>query len=360
MTMENANLADPYTCTVRIMSPKGKSKVLRKIVSPLTKWIDPQFQIVQIGEGKHTNSEKLTCSGDNSDDETLHTPAVSIMLFLSDNGAMTYDELKTALKKKPWKLHHKMELKSKISPDRTIGCQEFYGLADDLPLWSVCPIHCGNEHLRFLLQVKKFKEMVEFYRIITNAEMESSKPGFCIFPLYSQPGLDCQLALKYSKYIDPVPMENVILVFKVSCMNTIKASISTNVTQLDATTFVVYDPDGNKIHLKSEPVSAKPAVSGVSTMSAVKNILEDYKCYKSSSDSYDSGRFSDSDLWFSEAEHATCDITKHLQRNGVIPNEGNVRNKPDRANKQTSEYNRRSERSDTFTNDTCRKESVYL
>jgi hypothetical protein len=57
--------------------------------------------------------------------------------------------------------------------------------------------------------------MVEFYRIITNAEMESSKPGFCIFPIYAQPGLDCQLALKYSRHIDPIPIENVILVFNI-------------------------------------------------------------------------------------------------------------------------------------------------
>jgi hypothetical protein len=54
MTMENDNIADPYTCTVRIMAPKGKSKVLSKIVSPLTKWIDPSFQMFQLCENSVT------------------------------------------------------------------------------------------------------------------------------------------------------------------------------------------------------------------------------------------------------------------------------------------------------------------
>lgn len=324
--MENANLADPYTCTVRIVSPKGKSKVLRKILSPLTRWIDPSFQIFQICEGSHTETEKLTCSEDNSDDEILNTPAISIMMFLSESGTVTYDELKEALKKRPWKLHHKMELKSKISPDTTIGCQEFFGIADDMPLWSVCPIHCGNEHLRFLLHVRKFKEMVEFYRIITNAEMESSKPGFCIFPIYTQPGLDCQLALKYSKHIEPVPVSNVILVFKVRCLKTIIASVASTVTQIDDSTHVIYDPDGNKIFLKSDPITLKASPSrGLNAMSAVTNILEDYKSYRSSSDSYDSGRFSDSDLWFSEAEqHVTENRNYHYR----LRNKSILENKP--------------------------------
>jgi hypothetical protein len=84
------------------------------------------------------------------------------------------------------------------------------------------------------------------------------------------------------------------------------------VTKIDDTTYSLYDPDGNKIHLKIEPQHLRSSPSGFSTMSAVKNILEDYKSYRSSSDSYDSGRFSDSDLWFSEAEqqHVTENLTK--------------------------------------------------
>ncbi|XP_052064804.1 protein FAM124A-like [Mytilus californianus] len=373
MTMENANLADPYTCTVRIMAPKGKSKVLCKIISPLTKWIDPSFQILQVSEGSHINTEKLTCNDENSDDEILQTPALSIMMFLSESGAVTYEELKAVLKKRPWKLHHKMELKSKISPDRTIGCQEFYGLADDMPLWSVCPIHCGNEHLRFLLHVRKFKEMVEFYRIITNAEMESSKPGFCIFQMYTQPGLDCQLALKYSKHIDPVPIENVILVFKVRCLKSIKASVPCVITQLDDITYNVCDPDGNKIQLKTDPVTQKPTSPGLSTMSAVKNILEDYKTYRSSSDSYDSGRFSDSDLWFSEAEQQVSENNKKLHYNinnvSLSGNKSSHRIERSEVRSQTNDacriiyQNQKSDGEDMKTHckyHSCFKESVYL
>lgn len=377
--MENANLADPYTCTVRIMAPKGKSKVLSKIVSPLTKWIDPSFQMFQLCDGTHTKTEKLTCNEGSGDDEVLHTPAISIMMFLSESGTVTYDELKTTLRKRPWKLHHKMELKSKISPDRTIGCQEFYGLADDMPLWSICPIHCGNEHIRFLLHVRKFKEMVEFYRIITNAEMESSKPGFCIFPIYAQPGLDCQLALKYSRHIDPIPIDNVILVFKVGCLKSIKTSVDTMVTKIDDTTYSLYDPDGNKIHLKIEPQHLRSSPSGFSTMSAVKNILEDYKSYRSSSDSYDSGRFSDSDLWFSEAEqqHVTENLTKihcNFQNKSLMGIKSPQRHKTNENSdllNQTSDscqtnYQKQNTGSDfgqmkeICKNQPCFKESVYL
>jgi hypothetical protein len=114
-------------------------------------------------------------------------------------------------------------------------------------------------------------------------------------------------------------------------------------------------------------------------MSAVKNILEDYKSYRSSSDSYDSGRFSDSDLWFSEAEqqHVTENLTKihcNFQNKSLMGIKSPQRHKTNENSdllNQTSDscqtnYQKQNTGSDfgqmkeICKNQPCFKESVYL
>lgn len=293
---------DPFLCKLCITVPKGKRKLLQKILYPLTKWIDPSFEFFSITESERQIRKNEIQSRDmeQCEVENVKAPSISVILFLSENGAMSSTEIQKLFLLPPWEYHHKVELYNVRSPERTAACQEFYEIADDMPLWSVCPIHYGNEHLRVLIHVRDFQKMVEFYRIVTDSEMESSKPGFCIFQLHSSPGVDIQVALKYSKYIDPYPISTTYLAFKVKDVESIKSFTGCNLESLGDGSYVVTDPEGNKVHLYqtklAETVSTKKSVRIRSEL-----ICEDIKSYRSS-DSQDSGRCSDSEVCCSESE----------------------------------------------------------
>ncbi|XP_021344982.1 protein FAM124A-like [Mizuhopecten yessoensis] len=305
---------NPYKCRLNISVPPGKEGRFKKIVSPLMKWIDPSFQMLQIANDNaaewkiRTNKNQTRPS--HCEENIVMVPSISIMLFLYEHGSMSAADVQKCLKTKPWKFHHKVELHSKWTPDRAVAAQEFYGLADDMPLWSVCPVHCGNEHFRVLYHVQNFQKMMEFYRCVTDMEIESSKPGFCIFQLYSQPGLDIQLALKQSKNIRPYPVHNACLTFQIKHIDSLRAFLDCEVTEISDRTFLVQDPDGNYVMLQEE------LSSGVTTEYESLDIFQTRdshsgskfdsngysKSLRSSSDSQDSGRCSDSDIWSSEVE----------------------------------------------------------
>ena len=304
-------LLDPFQCRLELRVPRGKRRLLRKIISPLTNWIDPSFRLINIQEnGEIEKCEKLS-SEKNTEVEFIRIPSLSVMSFLSEKGIDCAKDVQGNFRKRPWKFHHKVELYSRRSPEHAAACQEFYGIADDMPLWSICPVHCGNEHLRFLIYVKHFQKMVEFYRAITDIEMESNKPGFCIFQLYSQPGMDIQLALKYSKHIEPYPAHNANLVFKVKNIEVVRTTLTCNITQLDNGLYSVQDPDGNTLHI-TEDENQQQVLSRSTCREIPECSNEDLKSYRSSSDSHDSGRCSDSENWSSEPETSKSESLKRL------------------------------------------------
>ncbi|XP_033752392.1 protein FAM124A-like [Pecten maximus] len=312
--METDYHKNPYKCRLNISVPCGKEKRFQKIISPLMKWIDPSFQMLQIvddngSEWKNQRNENAICPSPCEENIAL-VPAITIMLFLYEHGTMSAANVQKCLKTKPWKFHHKVELHSKWTPERAVAAQEFYELADDMPLWSVCPVHCGNEHFRILLHVQNFQKMMEFYRCVTDMEIESSKPGFCIFQLYTQPGLDIQLALKQSKNIRPYPVHNACLTFQVKHIDPIKTFLDCDVIETRDRTFLVQDPDGNYVILQEQLSSgvttdyeSRDLFQSRDTHSGSKFDSNGYsKTLRSSSDSQDSGRCSDSDIWSSEVE----------------------------------------------------------
>ncbi|XP_060072349.1 protein FAM124A-like [Ylistrum balloti] len=310
---------NPYKCRLNISVPSGKKGRFQKIVSPLMKWIDPSFQMLQIMDDNvaewKNRSPKNVLRPSYCEENIVMVPAVTIMLFLYEHGTMSAANVQNCLKRKPWKFHHKVELHSKWTPERAVAAQEFYGLADDMPLWSVCPVHCGNEHFRILFHVQNFQKMMEFYRCVTDMEIESSKPGFCIFQLYSQPGLDIQLALKQSKNIRPYPVHNACLTFQIKHIDTIKTFLDCDLIEIGDRTFLVQDPDGNYVMLQEQlstgvttDYESRDIFHCHDSHSGSKFDLTGYsKSLRSSSDSQDSGRCSDSDIWSSEVEHSKSD-----------------------------------------------------
>lgn len=301
----NSNMSsafDPFWCKLCITVPKGKRKLLKKILYPLTKWIDPSFEFINIFESgiQHRKNNILCSSSERCEVECVKAPSISVMLFLSENGAMSSKDVQKLFLLPPWAYHHKVELYNVRSPERTAATQEFYEIADDMPLWSVCPVHYGNEHLRVLIYVRNFQKMVEFYRVITDSEMESSKPGFCIFQMCSQPGLDIQVALKYSKYIEPYPIVTTHLSFKVKSVESIKAFTGCNLETFDGISFIATDPDGNRVQLYQIP-NTETSIPMKSVKTRSDKFSEDIKSCRSS-DSHDSGRCSDSEIWCSELE----------------------------------------------------------
>ena len=304
-----SNVKNPYAFRLTLISPKGRRRTLERIVSSLTDWVDPSFQIINVeerlGDKRKSKSASLKQIG------KLVSPAISVMLFVQETGRMCVMDVENILKKPPWTFHHKVELQNKNSPNFSLGKQEFYTLAKDLPLWAACPVATTNEHLRINLYVRHFKAMVEFYRAVTETEIEADKPEFCIFQLYQQPGLDIQLSLKYSQYIFPMPTDSAYCSFNVNSVETVKLGTHCDVTHIGDNIYTTRDPDGNLVVLyeQSKPLIDSPTSSTclanssstssdctcnrpITSVSSIE-ILDDVKSLKSSSDSHDSGRCSD-------------------------------------------------------------------
>lgn len=183
----------------------------------------------------------------------LATQALSIVLFLRDDA---HSQLRAAVAKDylsypPWIFHHKIELTSRHD-FRTVARQEYFDCAPrhHFPLWSICSVHCGNEQLRFNIFVKDFEKMTQFYSSLLDQKIQARKTGFCIFRIYSQPGLEIQLSLKYSPCLLPEPTEASHLCFLVDSVTHLQAVLPYKVLANDDGTWWTRDPDGNTVMLK--------------------------------------------------------------------------------------------------------------
>lgn len=247
---------NPYTCTLEMTLPPEEVPRLKSLYSPLLQWIDPAFNLIQIEQEDNSTpsfyhdkdqTEKVqeTHFGDH-----LNTQSLSIVLFLNEESGCQLNArfAKSYLESPPWVFHHKIELTSRTDM-RSVARQDYYESSPDLPLWTVCSVHYGNEQLRFNIFAKHFEEMKKFYRVLTRTEASASKPGFCTFDLYSQPGLDIKLSLKHSPFLQPYPPKRSTLKFSVPDVFDIETRLSLTLTSNGDNSWLARDPDGNVIIL---------------------------------------------------------------------------------------------------------------
>lgn len=331
---DETDSGNSYGIRLTLLAPEGRGHALDRIVSTLTDWVDPSRQIVDVDELSPEDDvmQRLPSKMVQSMHGSLVTPAMSIMLFVRETGNMCVDDVAKIFQKYPWKFHHKVELHNKNAPKTSLAKQEFFKIADDLPLFAACPVLTENEHLRINLYVHNFPAMVEFYRVITDTEIETNKPEFCIFELYQQPGLDIQLSLKRSPYIYPVPVESAYVSFNIKSIKMVQLGTDRGVEHMGSNVYTTRDPDGNLVVLYETSLSYSNGCylasanstdqsclsSRIPSLSLETNIspcFDDVKSLKSTSESHDSGRYSD--LEGQNGESVFC--VESYSDSGAIP-----------------------------------------
>ena len=251
---------DPYSCILQIKLPREEVSRLKSLYSPLLKWIDPAFQLLQIHQQDkrpfnscHELDDPEENVQENHKKDHLSTQSLSIVLFLHEDSKYQLNArfAKRYLESPPWDFHHKIELTSRTDM-RPVARQDYYESSPDLPLWTVCSVHYGNEQLRFNIFVKNFDEMKQFYSVLIGAETSANKPGFCTFDLYSQPGLEIKLSLKYSPCLRPRPSKVSTLKFQVGDILSVERKLRLTLTPNGDNTWLARDPDGNAIILSRD------------------------------------------------------------------------------------------------------------
>jgi len=270
----NQYAADPFQCRLQIRTSRGEANFLKNLFSPLLEGIDPTFQFINLEE-KESFNQPLTAwdqetEGD-YDTDGMICPAISIVLFLSEKfGQLSANSVQNYLSSEPWKFHHRIELPKDVRPQITAR-QDFYQAFHDHPLWSICPVHYGNEHLRFHIVVKDFQSMRRFYENITGIKARDGSPGFCYIPIYSQSGLDIQLSLKCLPQVYPKPLTVARLRFKIPNMEVILPYLVGCPLPMpnEKGAWLTNDPDGNVIILeKTDPMDTRDVTSDYESCSA--------------------------------------------------------------------------------------------
>lgn len=308
-TRHDNYIRNPYNCSVTLLAPNGKRRALSRIVASLMDWVDPSRQIIRVSESSKEADANISIKHSLKVNGCLISPAISVMLFMKETGKMCVKDVQRMLRMLPFQFHHKVELQNKSSPKTSLAKQEFYKLSDDLPLFAACPVLSENEHLRINIYVLNFPAMVEFYRLITDTEIETNKPEFCIFELYRQPGLDIQLSLKRSQYIHPAQVGSAYVSFNIKSIDMIKAGSNCTITHIIDNVYTTHDPDGNLVVLYDISLQHSTALTylasaisqtsmSASYCSGIESLtgFDDVKSLKSTTESHDSGRYSDTDL----------------------------------------------------------------
>ncbi|XP_022781688.1 protein FAM124A-like [Stylophora pistillata] len=250
---------DPYNCTLQIYVRGGEANSLKRLFSPFLEGMDPTFQFISIDESNDGESALDSWKDENDDPSILQCQAISIVLFLYETfGRLSASYVQNKLNFLPWKFHHRVELPADARP-RVTALQDFYQTFPGLPLWSICPVHFGNEHLRFHIFTRNFIQMRSFYEVLTAKKAISGSPGFCFFTLYSQSGFDVQLSLKHLPQICPKPSKSVRLKLKIKDIDTILPHLGEQpLLQKEDGRWIVTDPDGNELILEeTDPSHAR-------------------------------------------------------------------------------------------------------
>ncbi|XP_041367162.1 uncharacterized protein LOC121381856 [Gigantopelta aegis] len=293
---------DPHRCFLTITAPCGASHMMKQSLFPLLEWIDPALVTIRIQESASIHKTADVSFSEDKPETTvknnsLCTPSLAVILFLTGKGNFGCQRMqKCFLDNRSWRRHHSIELSHKWS-ETLAGRQDFYSLFNHSPLWCINESYGKPEVLRFTIFVKNFTSMVEFYRIVTETEMESQKPGFCIFPLYQQPGLHIELCLKHHKRLRPYSVPTSYLTFKTRNIKALKDSLGVTVTEIKRHQYRVVDPDGNGIIVCDVASKYQTPTTSVDNANLSANTF-DVTNDKSTCDNHDrdSGRFSDSDV----------------------------------------------------------------
>lgn len=245
---------DPYDCTLQINVRCGEASSLKKLYSPFLEGMDPTFQFISVNESDDMESALDSWTNEDEESSILQCQAISIVLFLYEAfGRLSAIDVQSNFHCPPWKFHHRVELPADAKP-RVTAVQDFYQTFPGLPLWSICPVHYGNEHLRFHIFTRNFIQMRSFYELITGKKAISGSPGFCFFTLYCQSGFDVQLSLKHLSQICPKPSKSVRLKLKIKDISTIMPHLTEPPIQGEGNLWIVSDPDGNELMIEeTEP-----------------------------------------------------------------------------------------------------------
>ncbi|KAK7099502.1 protein FAM124A-like [Littorina saxatilis] len=353
--------------------PKGRTQHMRKLLKPLLQPADPSLSLTHFHESESPvlksdfrpkKSIPKYCVGC----EILTSPALSVMTFLPEDG--TARETTERLQKFPWKFHHRIELQNSQSGSNFVsGKQEFYSLSRQYPLFCVSPSPAsGKCTVRFNLFVRNFRSMLEFYRLLADSEMESTKADFALFSVNtsnsdfssfvsssymssslsssssslsslsktasSSSGLMCsvQLALKHCPYLDPYPLTSAYLTFFVRNMTALRTVLPGKAIEMSHNSFIVRDPDGNCVVVHDIEPAFVPRPNNLFTttsraktrrsITGIRNTARAQDCVSgklsskgSYCDSQDSGRFSDSERGSSELDQCMERLVKEVSLN---------------------------------------------
>ncbi|XP_031559679.1 protein FAM124A-like [Actinia tenebrosa] len=261
----NQSMPDPFQCTLQIRANKGEVSFLKNLYSPLLEGIDPTFQFICLEESEEFASSLLEWDGNGAyyDEFNVECPALSVVLFLRESfGRLSAVSVQKNLTTNPWKFHHRIELPKDVRPQIT-ATQDFYQAFHDLPLWSVCPVHYGNELLRFHIVVKNFLRMRAFYELITGKKARDGSTGFCYIPIYTQKGLEIQLSLKCLPQVFSKPSTVARLRFKIPNIDSLMPYLVGCPLPVpnEKGTWLTNDPDGNVIILdEAAPIAKVPSL----------------------------------------------------------------------------------------------------
>ena len=248
---------DPFQCTLQINAREGEGHTLKKLFEPLLEGIDPTFQFICVSESKDVNSPLMFWERGTPQGMSLECQAVAVVLFLHESfGRLSAVSVRKNFQRPPWKFHHRVELAYNVKP-RVTATQDFHQTFPDLPLWSICPVHYGNEHLRFHIFVRDFPRMKTFYEMLTGKKAVNGSPGFCYFSIYTQRGLDIQLSLKHLPQVLPRPSSTVHLRLRIRDLSSVAPHLISCPTPYREGTWLTSDPDGNSIILEeTTPLNA--------------------------------------------------------------------------------------------------------
>lgn len=313
------NSVSPIDFSLVLLTHPDDEVFIKTAITSLLQRTEPSLQIIQVKPHLKT-TERLCLSGSEVRKPMQHhghgavVPAISIMLFLPEHGSLSFHDIREALSKAPWKFHHKIELSSRRTPTFNIARQEYFLLREGQPLWSVNPVHRGKEHIRICLFALNFQKMVEFYRFVTEREMESTKPGFCTFVLHSSTsgGLDVQLTIKYSPNILPQTMDSTFLFFRIKDIRSLRPMFQNKLLRLKSDTYRLTDPDGNHVILQEVHVTHVPRQTEKESNMTVS------KYNDANSESQDSGRWSYNDTYVTRNGNTKTEFRAFAERTSNI------------------------------------------
>ena len=268
-----------------LLVPRGKRKHMCRILKPIVRDVRGLAYLLDVTEradnaDQQGPQQNFSTPSYTVSSQELSAPALTLMLFLPEHSKTGpgVTGVRQKFRQFPWRYHHAIQLQSTATKSSLLGQQDFYFLSRQLPLWSVSAgIHKDEVKVRFNLFVRRFNAMVEFYRLVTDSEMESRKAGFCVFPLSPElldtgsgaipprNDITCELALKQCPLVNPYPLADAYLSFPVNNLESLLNILPTQAKPLSSHRYLVHDPDGNAIVLldSSRRLSDVSLISGI-------------------------------------------------------------------------------------------------